>query len=146
MAINVVLAKAHQQQLSDGDIKKELDSVASEINRVDLSYADGTVNFVFVKGLYDHNERKMITVALFVNKTHSSISEIHGVLKMKYKNQFAKIAKATINFDEPFMGTLKHDEALLVHIGIPVKGLTGDMSFKISDIIGSFEDVRVTMC
>ena len=81
MAINVVLAKAHQQQLSDGDIKKELDSVASEINRVDLSYADGTVNFVFVKGLYDHNERKMITVALFVNKTHSSISEIHGVLK-----------------------------------------------------------------
>lgn len=43
------------------------------------------------------------------------------------------------------MGTLNPDEALLVHFGIPVKGLSDDENFKISDISGNFEDVRVTM-
>lgn len=146
MAINVVLAKAHQQQLVDDDIRMELDSITSEINRVDIQYQDGTVNFVFVKGIYKHSERKMITAALFVNKTNAPISEIHGVLRMKFHNQLGSIAKATINFDESFVGTLKSGEALLVHIGIPVKGLSGDKMFTISDVVGSFEDVRVTMC
>ena len=146
MAINVVLAKAHQQQLSNSDIKRELESVNTEINRVNLSYSYGTVNFVFVKGYYDHKERKMLTAALFVNKTKTPISEIHGVISMKYKGQLAQIAKTTINFDESFMGILQPDEALLVHIGIPVKGLSEDTTFAISDIIGSFEEVRATMC
>lgn len=146
MAIKVVLAKAHQQQIADEEIKRELDSITSEVNRVDIAYQEGTVNFVFVKGIYTHNERKMITAALLVNKTGSKISEIHGVLKLKFVNQTASIAKATINFDESFMGTLNPGEALLVHIGIPVKGLASDKTFVISDVSGSFEDVRVTMC
>lgn len=145
MAINVVLAKAHQQQLAADDIRRELDSITTEINRVDIPYQDGTVNFVFVKGIYKHDERKMITAALFVNKTSASITEIHGVLRMKLHNRIASIAKTTINFDEAFMGTLKSGDALLVHIGIPVKGLRDDEMFTVSDITGSFEDVRVTM-
>ena len=43
------------------------------------------------------------------------------------------------------MGTLNPDEALLVHLGIPVKGLSNDENFMVSDISGNFEDVRVTL-
>lgn len=50
-----------------------------------------------------------------------------------------------IDFDEPFMGTLNPEEALLVHLGIPVKGLKNDENFMVSDIHGNFEDVRITV-
>lgn len=42
------------------------------------------------------------------------------------------------------MGTLNPNEALLVHFGIPVKGLSDDENFMISDIFGNFENVRIT--
>ena len=57
----------------------------------------------------------------------------------------AQIAKTTIDFDEPFMGILNPEEALLVHLGIPVKGLSNDENFMASDISGNFEDVRITV-
>lgn len=43
------------------------------------------------------------------------------------------------------MGTLNPEEALLVHLGIPVKGLSNDENFMVSDISGNFEDVRITV-
>lgn len=87
----------------------------------------------------------MITACLFVNKIGKPITELHGVLRLCFKSRKAQIAKTTVDFDESFMGTLNPDEALLVHFGIPVKGLSDDENFKISDISGNFEDVRVTM-
>ncbi len=64
---------------------------------------------------------------------------------MGFKSRKAQIAKTTIDFDEPFMGTLNPSDALLVHLGIPVKGLSNDEHFMVSDISGNFEDVRVTL-
>lgn len=55
-----------------------------------------------------------------------------------------RTAKSIINFDEEFMGELKVNEALLVHIGIPVKGLISDSVFLFNDISGNFENVRIT--
>lgn len=144
MSTKVVLAKAHENQLSDAEIKKEFESISELYKTKTLNYRDGTINFVFVKGLYKHCERKMITICLFVNKMSDAIKELHGILKLEFKNSDAKIAKATINFDEAFMGTLCKDEALLVHIGIPVKGLNDNDEFTINDINGNFSDVRVT--
>lgn len=144
--INVILAKAHTAQLKDPDIKKELRGVQEAVNRVRINYNVNAVNFVFIKGIYEHSERKMITACLFVNKIGQPIQELHGILRLRFVNRSALIAKATINFDEPFMGVLKNDEALLVHISIPVKGLDADETFLFSDISGSFEDVRVAKC
>lgn len=145
MAIKVTLAKAHQTQLEDVEIKKELCSVEAELNKVDLPFQEDTINFVFIKGMYLNGEKKMLTACLFVNKMNKPISELHGVLRLGFKNRKAQIAKTTIDFDEPFMGTLNSGEALLVHFGIPVKGLSADENFMISDISGSFENVRVTL-
>lgn len=144
MAIKVVLAKAHKAQLEDEEIKKERCSIEDELNKVNLTFQKGTINLVFIKGIYFHNERKMVTVCLFVNATDKPITELHGILRLKFNDRKAQIAKTTINFDKPFIGTLNTNEALLVHIGIPVRALSNDERFTASDISGSFEDVRVT--
>ena len=145
MAIKVTLAKAHQAQLGDVEISKELCSVEEEVNKVELPFQKDTINFVFIKGIYLHSEKKMLTVCLFVNKMDKPITELHGVLRLSFKSRKAQIAKTTVNFDESFIGTLNPDEALLVHFGIPVKGLSDDENFMISDISGNFEDVRVAL-
>lgn len=145
MAIKVILAKAHRGQIEDAEIKKELCSVEAELNRVGLPFREGTVNFVFIKGIYLDGEKKMLTACLFVNKMDKPISELHGVLRLRFRSKKAQIAKTTIDFDEPFMGTLNPEEALLVHLGIPVKGLKNDENFMVSDIHGNFEDVRITV-
>ncbi|WP_040214959.1 hypothetical protein [Clostridium polynesiense] len=144
MAIKVMVAKAHQGQLTDPDIKKEYESVYKAINNVHIDYQEDTVNFVFLKGIYNHKERKMVTACLFVNKMDKPLKELHGDLNMKFNNKNALIAKATLDFDESFMGKLPADNGLLVHLNIPVKGLKQDEEFTIEDISGSFDGVKVT--
>lgn len=143
MSINVKIAKAHLSQLQDVEIKRELESVSSAINNTEIEYVDDAINFVFIKGIYCHAERKMITACLFVNKMQS-ITELHGVLRLRFVNEKAVIAAVTVDFDKNFMGTIENGEALLVHFGIPVKGLTTDMEFVFSDVQGEFSDVKVT--
>lgn len=144
MSIEIIVAKAHQGQLEDVDIKREVESIAKEMAVTDLDYIDNTVNLVFVRGIYKHSERKMITVCLLVNKTKETLIEIHGDLRLKFVSEKALIAKTAINFDESFIGEIKSNQALLFHLGIPVKGLVCDRVFTINDIVGSFENVRVT--
>lgn len=125
------------------DIKREFCSIEEELNKVDIPFQKDTINFVFIKGLHIHSEKKMLTAFLFVNKMDKPITELHGVLR--FKSRKTQIAKTTVYFDEPFIGTLNPDEALLVRFGIPVKGLSADENFMISDILGDFVDVRVTV-
>lgn len=142
--MKVVLAKAHLSQLEDPDIKEELESVSDAINHTQIQYNNNAINYVFIKGIYDHTERKMITACLFVNRLETAIRELHGVLRLSFNRREAQIAKTVINFDEPFMGTLNCGEALLVHISIPVKGLSENEVFSFRDIVGNFDDVRIT--
>lgn len=144
MSILLKVADAHINQLSDQEIKKEFDSIQTGLNENDFPFKDGTVNFVFVKGVYLHAERKMVTACVFVNKYGKTISELHGVLRLRFNDRNALIAKATVDFDKEFMGTLDPDQALLVHLNIPVKGLEKDEMFTVSDISGSFDGIRVT--
>jgi len=144
MAIKVVVARAHTLQLGDSEIKKEIESISEGLNNTQIEYADNAINFVFIKGIYNHVNRKILTVCLFVNKTDKVLTELHGELRMKFNGKNAVIAKSTINFDEPFMGILNPDDALLVHLNVPVKGLTEDGEFTVKDISGSFDNVRIT--
>ena len=137
MAINVMVAKAHEGQLKDPAIKEEYESVQKAINNARIDYQEDTVNLVFLKGMYKHQERKMVTVCLFVNKLNKPLKELRGDMRLKFKNKDALIAKATLDFDESFMGELPKDTGLLVHIGIPVKGLQQDEVFTIKDVSGT---------
>ena len=144
MAINVVISKAHNSMLNHPQVKAEMEFISNGLNNADFNFAENAVNFVFVNGSYDNTEKKMDTVCLFVNKTNKSIKELHGVIDISFKAVDAEIALTTVNFDEAFLGELNHDEALLVHFNIPVRGLNDNRTFKYSDIEGQFKDVRVT--
>lgn len=144
MPIELKVAKAHEYQLSDPETLMEFQSIGKAINDVHIPFTSNTINFVFVKGIYNHTDRKMVTACLFVNKMDKPINELHGVLRLRFKERSALIAKTTINFDEPFLGVVQPNEALLVHLGIPVKGLDAREVFSFSDIAGVFEDVRIS--
>jgi hypothetical protein len=109
-----------------------------------LDYQEGTINFVFIKGVYHNDEQKLSTVGVLVNKLDRPINEIHGVLRLRFRSIDAEIAKATLDFDADFMGILQPDEGLLFNINIPVRGLNGDRKFSIQDIEGSFDEIRFT--
>lgn len=100
MEIKVTLAKAHQAQSEDAEIKRELCSVEAELNKVDLPFQKDTINFVFIKGMYLDSEKRMLTACLFVNKMDKPISELHGVLRLHFKSRKAQIAKTTIDFED----------------------------------------------
>lgn len=142
--MKVVLAKAHFSHLENEETKNLIKNISDALETSKIDYAENAINFVFVKGDYDHFERKMETVCLFVNKLHKSISELHGELKLSFAEKKAQIAKATINFDSDFLGALNHDEALMVSLNIPVKGLTENEEFGVKDVKGLFGAVRVT--
>lgn len=144
MAIKVVLAEAHNVQYQNAAIQEEIKSIENGVNHIELPLTDNTVNFVFIKGNYVHSERRMFTICLFVNKMKETLTEIHGVIRMKFQQKSALIAKTTVDFDKQFIGKLNPNEALLVQIGISVKGLGQDEEFVKSNISGNFSEVRVT--
>ena len=144
MPIKVKVAKAHEHMLEDPEIRQELESVDKVINGADIEYTEDAVNFVFLQGSYDHIERYMETVCLFVNKLDKPIIELYGDVILGFNSVQAQAATATVEFDEEFLGTIDRDEALLVHINIPVKGLKANRIFESDEVFGSFENVRVT--
>jgi hypothetical protein len=144
MPITIVLAKAHTIHLQDEELRQEYESIRHAFLSIPLNYQEGTINFVFLKGVYSDFDKKMTTVCVFVNKLGKPIKEIHGVLKLRFRSVDAEIAAATMDFDEDFTGILQPDEGLLFHINLPVKGLGKDQEFFIQDIEGFFDEVRFT--
>ena len=144
MEIKLKVARTHVNQLSNPSVQTEFASIQQELNRVSLQLENGKICMFFVKGYYEHSERKLITACLFINMLDFSISELHGQLRIKLKNCDAVVAKAELNFDSDFLGTLKPKEALLTHINFPVKGLKSNEVFLHSDVECWFNDVRVS--
>ncbi|WP_458459540.1 hypothetical protein [Pseudobutyrivibrio sp.] len=145
MSIKVVVAKAHKNQLNNADAIEEINNIEEIVNENDIVFKENTINYFFIKGFYNHKNRSMLTIGLLVNKMDSPVKEVHGALRMKFKHEQALIAKATLDFDEQFIGVINPDEALLVHLNVPVKGLEKDKEFYKVDLDGSFDDVRVTI-
>lgn len=144
MAIQIVVARAHQKQLETAQVREECRRIQESLQQVQPGYKEGTVNVVFISGSYFDFAKKMTAACVFVNKTGRAIRELHGVLRLQFQAETAEIAAATLDFDEGFLGSLAPDEGLLVHLNIPVRGLQEDGVYDIRDVRGSFEDVRVT--
>mgnify|MGYP005761271343 CR=1 FL=1 len=141
MNIKLKVAQPHENQLKDQDLKREFDEIQALVNQ--FEYKEDTINLAVIKGIYKHIERRMTTACVFINKIGYPIKELHGELRLRFKEKTALIAKATIDFDEMFIGNLDNDEALLVHIGLPVKGLEADEIFESNKMSVDFRNIRV---
>lgn len=144
-SIKIVVAKAHEAQLSDPEAQLEIKSVSRAINKMEseLEFKKNAITLVPMKGMYNHNERIMNTVCSFVNKSPYTICELNGDIHLSFKELDAEIAKMTIEFDEQFIGEIKPNEALLVHLRIPVRGLNTDTDFSNLDFECEFDNVTV---
>ena len=58
--IIIKLANAHQNQLRDFDVKREIKSVQEYINSLKLRFDDNTVCLVCLRGYYDDFTKKQI--------------------------------------------------------------------------------------
>lgn len=142
--IQIKLAKAHSFQYKNQEIKKELDSIQCAINEMKIQLDKEAVYMVFIKGIYDDFNKKMTTALVFINNTGKAITELGGVVRLKAKEPQIHIAKATINFDEPFLGEINDKEGILIHLNIPVKGLNKNRIFEANEIMGEISNVKVT--
>lgn len=142
--ISVKLVLAHETQKRDFDIKKELRSVQKYIEGLECELQDNSIQLILLKGFYDNFTKRMTTAMVFINNTGKAIRELHGVLRLTTSDLMIKIARTTIDFDEPFMGIVDNGEAILVHFNIPIKGLEENREFLAKDLFGEFSDIRVT--
>ncbi|EPY2303942.1 Uncharacterised protein [Clostridium sporogenes] len=143
MAVKIKIAKEHESQLKDKDIKREVEEVQKFFNAANFEYSEGTINFVILKGIYSHIKRLIIIIGVYVNKTDSCVYGISSELNLKFRNIDAQIMTTNINFPEEFIGKLDVDEGLLIHLDIPVIGLNKDAIFDITDISGELNNVKL---
>lgn len=143
MSIKIKVPEIHKNQLENPQIKNELEEVQGIFNSVDFPFAKDTVNFVFLKGQYYNIEKKMVIIAVFVNKTQETVRGINASIRLKFRQMNADIAPMTVGFPEEFVGRLAPDEGLLFHLSIPVRGLKEDAEFSSKDIAGDVENVML---
>ena len=142
--INVKIAQAHENQMRNFDVQREMKSVQNYFDTTELDFNSEAVSLMFLSGQYNDFAQTMNTALVFVNKMGQKISELHGVIHIHTNTEGIQFAKTTIDFDEEFMGVLCDNEGLLVHLNIPVRGLEGNRTFTEKELEVQFADVRVT--
>lgn len=142
MTVKVKVAKVHEEQLQDENIKRELEDIQKYFNSTDFNYAENTINFVFIKGIYSHIKRAMLVVGVYVNNTKDDIYGFSSKLRLKFINIDGQIATVNSAFDENFIGKLQPEEGMLIHLEVPVRGLNKDEEFSIKDIAGMLDEIK----
>ena len=104
--ILINLPRAFQNQLEQGSMQQQMSDLGNALDELHLQFQENTLNFVFVRGEYSDFEKKMLTSCVLINKTKKPVTEIHGEIRLKFRNKNAEIAVCVINFMEPFFGKL----------------------------------------
>ena len=143
MSIKIKVPEIHKNQLETPQIKNELEEVQGIFNKANFPFVEDTINFVFLKGEYHNIEKKMVIIAVFVNKTREKVQGIKASIRLKFRQLNAEIMPMTVAFPEEFVGRLAPDEGVLFHLSIPVKGLREDAVFVSKDIAGGIENVSL---
>ena len=104
----VKLVEAHQNQLRDFDVKKELRSIQSYISQLKVELDEKSIYILVLKAIYDNYSKRATTVMVFINNMEKSIKELHGIVEIEVVNSDVEFARATLNFDEKFMGKVEN--------------------------------------
>ncbi len=141
--IKLKLAKAHQIQALQEDVKKERDSIENYINEKVQPIAEGGISLIPIKGLYHHKKRTMVLVAAFVNTIDSEIIGIKGRLKCNVVGTTSPII--SFDFPESFVGVLRKNEGFPIHFEIPIKGLDFDIEVEGRELNCELDNIEVLM-
>lgn len=143
MSIKIKVAELHKQQIENVEVQKELESIQNYFDSETLELTDDTINFVFVKGDYNHIKRTMVVIGIYINNTIKRISGIESTLRLRFKNLDAHLAVVSGFYPPEFLGVLEPKEGVLLHLEIPVKGLKEDRVFTVKEIEGHLENIKL---
>lgn len=145
--IEIVLANAHKEQSNNSGVQKELQDVQNFFDNNDFPFKEGTVNFVVLRGIYNHLERMMTVVGVFVNYTGKSINGLKGSIQFDLKEKSdVHFAKLDFHFQSDFLGELENQQGFIIHIRVPISGLNKEkQTYNATEIIGEVNDVKVTL-
>ena len=142
--IELILPKAHQQVQITPAMQREMDDVQRELldkgNRLD----EDKIHVIISKGFYKHEKKIMTIATVIVNKTNQDINTLKMTLKFGLKNNpNAQFASMNAMLDEEFLGLLKHNQAFILHINVPVKDVAEeDEVYEPREIVGQIENVE----
>lgn len=140
--VKIVFPKLYENQ-NDANSLHELQDVQSYFDRENMDLGSSELVFVFLKGFYRQITRKMTTVGVLINHSTHRVSSIQCRLKLQFQSLPAKIAAMQLRLPEEFVGKLKPEEGLLLHVDIPVYDLKKDQVFEQSEMSGEVADVEL---
>ncbi len=122
--IKIVPAKAHEQQMNDPEIRRELNDVQSFFDSHTFPFKKGTVQFVILRGMYSHIERTMTIAGVFVNLTGHTICGLKASLQFEAsEKKDARFGEISLELPPSFLGEIRKNEGFILHLKVPVQGL-----------------------
>ena len=131
---------------SSATTQSELADIQAFLDTSGIEYGEGAIEFTPLSMRYVHSDRQLHMACLFVLQ-QGAIQELHAFVRQKLADNSAGrsgsaeaarnavFAKTTFDFAPDFMGRLNRGEAMLIHIGIPTKGLHEDEAFSVRDFV-----------
>ncbi len=145
MTVKAVLAKAHEELRDNPTIQHQLTEIQKLLDTRELPMKENTINFVSIQGIYDADKKSIFLISLFINNMTRPVNEIHAELRLHLEREGVQLATITLNFGKEFIGVLNPQEAMMIHLQIPARGLQQDEeSFYGDEFVGRLEEVRVT--
>ena len=148
MGLKVVLVKAHQSLRNNEDVREEVSSVQSYLDQSISPIVEERVVYIPLKASYKHVTRKMVLQGVFATSIKKGIAGLSGNLEVYVENQNEKSAVSVVEFAFPpeFIGRLNENECFIVHLEIPMEGLTKDSEFSTHEIKCNLSNCHVLVC
>jgi hypothetical protein len=142
--INIIPPRTYSLRgAKDPDIEREIQDIGLYVSRFDFVPEDGEIVFVPIRGSYSHIKRSMELVCVFVNNGAQSIFGLDATLKLTIKDVEAELAVIRLKAPYDFMGELNPRTGLLIHVNVPVRGLSEDRIFESASFDGGMSDIEV---
>ncbi len=142
-----MLAKAHEAQKEDPDIRREVEDVQKFFDETDFPFKERAIHFVILRGNYEPIDKSMTIAGVFVNYYGSPIKALKGSMYIQLKeNHEVEFPKMDFQFPTEFLGEIKHKEGFIIHVKVPAEKVSGEKQvFQATELAGRIEDIQVVV-
>lgn len=143
--IKIVLAKAHEEQIKNPDIQKEVMDVQQFFDENSFPFEEGKIHYVILRGNYEPIDKSMTVAGVFVNHSGSPIKALKGSLQLELKeNQEAAFPKMDFQFPPEFLGEINHKEGFIIHVKVPAENMPEEKRvYQATELAGRIGDIQV---
>jgi hypothetical protein len=124
-------------------IEEMLQAAQEYFDTTMLDLSAPTFYFIPLRGEYSHANEEMELVGAIVNRHEDPIVSFSGRIRMQTDAADMQIATVTLDFPPEFIGELRPNEALLISLSVPVRGLNEDQIFEAFQLRAELSDIAV---